>query len=323
VALMLRDASVLVTGGTGFLGSHLTRRLAAAGCRTTLAVRAQSSIDRIVDVGPAPHLVHVDFSAQDSVDACVRAARPDVVFHLAGLTSARRAIGPGGSTDLGLVRSFEVNLMGALRLFQAVASQAPAARVVRTGTVAEYGIGPAPSREEQRGEPASPYGASQLAATELGETLFRQLGLPVTTLRLALTYGPAQSETFFIPALIRACLNGQPFEMTQGDQTRDYLFVDDVIDALVEAAVAPGIAGLVLNVGSGYEYRIADVAALIVSLTGGTAELRMGRLPAGTDPVRLACDPARIHRLLGWEARTPLAAGLEQTIAWYRDNRPL
>ena len=80
---MLRDASVLVTGGTGFLGSHLTRRLAAAGCRTSLAVRPQSSLDRIADVFPAPHLVPFDLGAQDSVGACVRAARPDVVFHLA------------------------------------------------------------------------------------------------------------------------------------------------------------------------------------------------------------------------------------------------
>ena len=145
----------------------------------------------------------------------------------------------------------------------------------------------------------------------------------MTTLRLALTYGPAQSETFFIPALIRACFDGWPFEMTQGDQTRDYLFVDDVIDALVQAAVSPDVAGQILNVGSGHEYRIADVAALIVSLTGGTAELRKGRLPAGTDPIRLACDSTRIQKLLGWDARTSMAAGLEQTIAWYRNTRPL
>lgn len=318
---MLRDATVLVTGGTGFLGSHLTRRLAAAGCRVCLATRPESSLDRIRDVSPPPQLVHIDLDRQDSLDACVRAVRPDVVFHLAGLTAARRSIGQGGDSDLGLARSFEVNLMGALRVFQAVASHAPAARVIRTGTVAEYGVGPAPSREDQRGEPASPYGASQLAATHLGEALFRQLGLAVTTARLALTYGPAQSETFFIPALIRACLDGRPFEMTQGNQTRDYLFVDDVIDALVQAAVAPDLGGQVLNVGSGHEYRIADVAALIVSLTGGTAELRKGRLPDGTDPTRLVCEPSRGQRLLDWHARTPIEAGLEKTIAWYRNAK--
>ena len=93
--------------------------------------------------------------------------------------------------------------------------------------------------------------------------------------------------------------------------------------ALVQAAVSPDVAGQILNVGSGHEYRIADVAALIVSLTGGTAELRKGRLPAGTDPIRLACDSTRIQKLLGWDARTSMAAGLEQTIAWYRNTRPL
>lgn len=317
----LRDATVLVTGGTGFLGSHLTRRLAAAGCRTSLAIRPKSSLDRIADVSPPPRFVHIDIAQQDSLDACVRTVRPDVVFHLAGLTAARQSAGQVGASDNSLARSFDVNLMGTLRVFQAIVSLAPTARVVRAGTIAEYGVGPMPGREDQRGEPASPYGASHLAATQLGESLFRQLGLAVTTLRLALTYGPAQSETFFIPALIKACLDGQPFEMTQGSQTRDYLYVDDVIDALVQAAIVPGLAGEVLNVGSGHEYRIADVAALIVTLTGGVTALRKARVNGGTDPLRLVCEPSHGQKLLHWHARTSIADGLEQTIGWHRSTR--
>lgn len=315
----LRGASVLVTGGTGFLGSHLTRRLVHDGARVHLVARPDSSFERIADLRPLPHSDRLELADTAALDACVRRIRPDVVFHLAGFTSARGRIPLGDTADQLLHRSYEVNLGGTMLVLQAILREAPSSRVIRTGGLAEYGIAPVPFHEDQREQPVSSYGASQVAATYLGQAMARQFGLAVTTVRPALVYGPAQSESFFIPSLIRACLAGRAFDMTSGEQTREFIYVDDVVDALVETALMPGLAGQVLNAGSGKEYRIRDVAELIVHQIGGRTVLRVGRPDAeGADLQRLACDSRLIRQLVGWQARTPLEAGLERTIAWYR-----
>jgi UDP-glucose 4-epimerase len=284
-----------------------------------LIARAGSSFERIADLRPLPASTRLELSDTAALDACVRQRRPDVVFHLAGLTAARGPTPQGDAADDLLHRSFDVNLGGTMRVLQAILREAPAARVIRTGGLAEYGTAPIPFHEEQREQPISSYGASQVAATYLGQALARQFGLAVTTIRPALVYGPAQSESFFIPALIRACLAGHAFEMTSGEQTRDIIYVDDIVDALVETALTAGLAGRVLNAGSGKEYRIRDVADLIVHQTGGRTALRVERPAAGgADLQRLACDSQLIRQLVGWQARTPIESGLERTIAWYR-----
>lgn len=318
----LRDAVVLVTGGTGFIGAHLVRRLVADGANVHLLVRPRSHFDRLADVRVSVAHTALELADKPALAACLRGVQPDVVFHLAGVTAGRGTDARLASAAALLEHSYEVNLTGTLHLLLAVAHEAPAARVIRTGGLAEYGNGPVPFREEQREAPVSPYAASQVAATHLGQSVVRQFGLAVTTVRPALTYGPAQSDSFFIPSLILACLEGRPFDMTTGTQTRDFVYVDDVVGALVAAATAPGVAGQIVNAGSGREVRIDEVASLIVRMTGGRTALRVGAQPGRPgDLERLFCDPERARQLLGWVARTSLDAGLERTIAWYRERR--
>jgi nucleoside-diphosphate-sugar epimerase len=316
---LLRGASVLITGGTGFLGSHLTRQLMRQGARPHLVARPESSFHRLADVHPAPDSTLLELGDADALGACVGRVRPDIVFHLAGTTAGRRSGAQSDTPAAVRSRSYEVNLTGTLRVLEAVMREAPAARVIRTGGLAEYGMAPVPFHEDQREQPASAYAASQVAATHLGQAFAREHGVSVTTIRPALVYGPAQSESFFIPSLIAASLEGRPYEMSSGEQTRDLIFVDDAVDALIRAASATGLSGVVINAGSGREYRIRDVAELIVAQTGGHTVLRHGRAPGDSgDLQRLFCDCERARRLLGWTAVTALDDGLGRTIAWYR-----
>jgi UDP-glucose 4-epimerase len=317
---LLRDASILVTGGTGFVGAHLTRRLAAVGARTHLLIRPTSSLRLLADVEPAPDHTRLDMADTGALEACIRRVRPDVVFHLAAASSEREKAGPRVEPDPNrATRVYEVNVLGTLRLLQAIAGAAPSARVVRAGTLSEYGLAPLPFREDQRERPVSHYAASHMAATHLGQAVFRQRGVAVTTVRLALTYGPAQSNRFFIPSLIQACLEDRPFDMTSGTQRRDLLFVDDAIDALLAAAATPGLAGEVLNAGSGGDWSVRELGQLIVRLTGAGTELRVGTLPGRR--IDLVCDSTRLQQACGWTARTPIEEGLSRTIAWYREAR--
>jgi nucleoside-diphosphate-sugar epimerase len=251
----------------------------------------------------------------------VSAIRPHVVFHLAGVTAARSSR-PGDDASI-VARTYEVNVSATLTLLSAIGELGQSVRrVVRAGGLEEYGSGPLPYREDQREAPVTHYSASQVAATHMAQMLWRQTGLPVVTLRPALLYGPQQSPTFFIPALILASLAGRAFEMTAGEQTRDLLYVEDAADAFIDAATAPGIEGDIVNIGSGREYRIRDVAELIVRLAG-SGRLRIGAvrgLAVGLD--RLVCDPAHARAALGWQPRTSLEDGLRQTIASFRTPAP-
>ena len=316
--MTLQGATVLVSGGTGFLGSHLVRRLSKEGARVHLLLRQESSLTRLSDLRAVPDFSRVELDDAEGLRSCLRNVRPDVVCVAAGSTADR---GRGHPGDQAVHRSYFVNVMGTLHLLQAISFEVPGARVIRVGSLAEYGVGLVPFREDQREEPASTYASGQLAATYLGQSFHRQFGLAITTIRLALTYGPAQSDHFLIPSLIRACLDGRPFDLTSADHTRDLIYVDDAIDALIAAATTARLAGDVVNIGSGREYRIADVAALIVRLTGASIAIRES--VTSTDRAglqRLVCDPARARNELGWSARTPLDEGLQRTIAWYKSN---
>lgn len=320
MAESLHGVDVLVTGAAGFLGSHLTRRLLGDGARVHVMLRPGGACDRIADLMPAMRRWDADLGDTASVERAVAAAAPQVVFHLAGLTGGRG--GQEGSADH-LAQTYEANVAGTVGLLAALLTAAPRLRrIVRTGGLEEYGRGPLPYREDQREAPVSAYSASQVAATHFADMLHRRAGLPIVTLRPALVYGAGQSTSFFIPALIGACLEGRAFEMTAGLQTRDLVYVDDVMEACVAAATVPDIEGRVINVGSGQEYRIRDVAERIVKLIGCGSTLRVGALPdAPGDLARLVCDPSLAASLLQWHPRTSLEEGLAQTIAWYR--RPL
>lgn len=312
--------SVLVTGGTGFIGSHLVHRLLTEGCRVCVLVRPSRSPGRIADVLSDLSIWPGDVTDALNVQECVATISPEIVFHLAGATEGR-IIDPGLT---GLDRSFDTNLHGSLNVIRAAQSAGSRLRkFIRLGGLAEYGNGPTPFREEQREAPASTYAASQVAVTHLGQMLARTLNFPIVTLRPALTYGPAQSEDFFIPSCIRHCLRGVPFEMTSGEQSRDLVYIDDVVDALLKAAKSSSVSGEVINIGSGRDCRIREVAETIVRMSGANIPLRIGAKADHPADIRcLFCSPAKAERILNWRALTPLDAGLQKTISWFRSERP-
>ena len=312
-------SSVLVSGASGFIGSHVVRRLLEEGARVACIGRSNSPGPRLRDVAPQLHWIGVDLRDRPGLVAAVDAVRPDFVFHLAGFAAGRSADAAKQSGKL--FESYETNLLGTLHLLTALQETTPGvSRVVRLGTLEEYGDGSLPYREEQREAPVSPYSSSQVAATYLCSMMHQRAGLPVVTLRPALMYGPNQDEFFFIPGLIAACLANRTFAMTSGEQTREFLYIADLVDACLAAAMTPAAEGEIFNIGSGVEHRIADVARLVTSLTG-SGRVSIGSL-SGRDPGlrRLVCDPRRAFEVLGWRSRVSLEAGLTATIEWSRAN---
>ncbi len=235
------NGPVLVTGGSGFIGSHLVHALVELGLEVHVLHRPASALGRLANVAGRIGLWAVELGdAAALAEICAR-LRPRTVFHLAGDTSMR-------FVDPELTRlcaSAEQNVLGGLQLVLALRAAGSVQRLVRLGGIEEYGRGPVPSSEAQREAPVSPYSAAQAALTHYLQMLQPVLCLEALTIRPALVYGPAQSERFFVPALVRACLTGRAFEMSAGRQRRDLLYVADLVAALLAAASVPGLGGLV------------------------------------------------------------------------------
>ncbi|WP_128699664.1 NAD-dependent epimerase/dehydratase family protein [Candidatus Velamenicoccus archaeovorus] len=314
---LLKGRVVFVTGADGFIGSHLTQRLIEDGAKVHVFLKKGANHTRLKDVVSRLAVWEGDIRNFRKVVSCLKKIKPAFIYHLAALRNAAR------QPEL-IEEMMDVNVRGTVSLLTAALEALPRLKCfINTGTCEEYGNGPVPFRERQRETPVSPYSASKVAATYYGQMMFSSFGLPVMTLRPFLTYGPQQDKDMFIPALIAHCLERRDFPMTEGDQTREFNYVSDVVDAFICAARRFGIClGEVINVGNGREYTIFDVAQKVVKLVGNPISLLKGAIPkrAG-EAIRFFSDNKKAHILLRWRPRVGLDEGLKKTIAWYRKNR--
>jgi GDP-L-fucose synthase len=296
---------VMVTGGGGFLGSHVVE-----------ALRARGALDLVV-----PRSRDVDLTDAAQAHALLGDARPDLVIHLAartgGIGANRRQPGT----------FFRDNMAMGLNVLEAC-RRAGVAKVVLAGTVCAYPVSaPLPLREDSlwEGFPEptnAPYGVAKRALLVMAQAYQAEFGLPTVTLLPANLYGPRDhfdlESGHVIPALIRRFLGGADTVTLWGDgtPTRDFLHVADAAEAFVLAAerledTAP------VNLGSGVETSIADLAGKIAAATGFTGQVRWDTTQPNGQPRRVL-DTSRARQLLGWQARTSLDEGLRETVAWFR-----
>ncbi len=310
---------ILITGGTGFIGRHLTARLVGMGKEVHLLVRSPQSLERLGLLAGQVRAHEGDLCDKASLERAVAAARADVVYNLAACTDLRRP-----RPDLSdVTEALDVDVLGAIDFLRVLAqANKPPALMIQAASLAEYGTGPLPYREDQREEPVSAYGLSRLMQTHLLQSLKDRLPFPAVMLRLALTYGPGQSPGFMIPALIDALLRGERYDIKSGDVTRDLIHVDDIVDAFLASLNRPDLGGEVINISTGRERRMADVGRLIERLTGVSGLLTIGdRRAVGGSP-RLFAAPDKALDLLGWRAGVGFEDGLRHTIAWHRAGKP-
>jgi nucleoside-diphosphate-sugar epimerase len=176
-------------------------------------------------------------------------------------------------------------------------------------------------RENQMVDPVNAYAASKSAAWLFCNLCHRTYGYPIVTVRPFTVYGPRQSERALIPQVILSALRGEDFEMTGGEQTRDFTYVDDIVEGYIRASISGKAIGQTINLGTGKEHAIKDVVLKVVELMGSTVKPLIGALPYRPGEIWcLYSDSSKARELLGWQPQVGLEDGLRKTIEWYTDK---
>lgn len=301
-----RDKKILLTGASGFIGRQLIAALAGGGASLTAIVRRPCRFDVSVDQRLG------ELNDLDFLRNCVRRADPDMVFHLAAFKERLT-----GFHDF--AEAITVNVLGALHVFDALQNATSLERVIVLGTAEEYGANPVPFLEGTRESPVNAYSYSKVCSTFLCEVLHRLGRLPAVVIRPSVAYGPGQAATMFLPALIQSLIEKKPFKMTHGKQTRDFIYVSDLVEALAMAGCEKGVVGETINIGSGSSISIGALALKVQEMMGVTGFVDVGALDYRQgDVMEYSVDIRKAKELMGWGPRVCLEDGLRRTVAYYR-----
>jgi UDP-glucose 4-epimerase len=296
----ITGASVLVTGATGFIGAHLCRKLSASGA--TL-----HAVSRQLHHSNKEHLRwwQTDLSDATAVRGMFKTVKPQFVFHLASYVS--------GARDLKVVLpTFCDNLASTVHLLTA-AAEVGCRRIVLASSSEE------PLVFNDDTFPCSPYAAAKWASSIYGRMFYRLFQTPVVMPRIFMTYGPEQNDIQkLVPYVVCRLLRGEAPTLSSGRRLADWIYVDDVVEGLLRAAVARGVEGCSFDLGSGLLVSVRGIVEQIVEIVGGSVEPAFNTLPDRPFEQERAADISFLSEKLGFQPETALKQGLEATVTWYR-----
>jgi nucleoside-diphosphate-sugar epimerase len=309
----------IVTGGAGFIGSHLATRIGQAGheVRVLDSLVSAAARERARTLAQAPHVEVIEGDIRDP-DVCRRVLEgADFVLHHAGEASVQRSIAdPAGCAA--------VNIGGTINLLEAARAAGTIKRFVFASSCAVYGDTPGAAKHEASpADPLSPYASSKLAGEYFCRNFFRLHGLQTVSLRYFNVYGPGQDPAgayaSVIPKFLTAIARGEaPVLYGDGEQSRDFIFVDDVVEANLRAVAATrGVGGRVVNIGSGQSASLKTVLQKLAEIGGRKVEAER-RPPRPGDLKHSRADIAAAAGLLQFTPSVPLSDGLARTLHWYQ-----
>ncbi len=316
-----RDRKVLITGGLGFIGSNLARRLVELGADVTVVDTLFPNYGgNRFNLGDCESRVRINLSDMRNVFALREMVQDvEVIFNLAGQTSHLDSM-HDPTTDL------EINCAAQLSLLETCRRQNPEARIVFASTRQIYGRPDyLPVDEAHPLRPTDVNGINKMAGESYHLLYSRVYGMGAVALRLTNTYGPRMrikdARQTFLGVWIRQALDGRPFEVWGGEQLRDFSYVDDVVDAFLAAAQSPALDGQAFNLSGEPVISLKGLADMLVEEAGAAYEIR--EFPAERKRIDIGdyyADDRRFREATGWAPKVPLAKGLKLTLDYYRQH---
>jgi nucleoside-diphosphate-sugar epimerase len=312
--MSIHGLKVVVTGGSGFIPSHLVHRCLRDGATVAVTVRYGNIVknERLRAIWDDIEVIEADLRNRGALQQ-IRHFKPNLILHLAAYNHV-------GQSFTQVEECFDVNAKGTANLLDTCGS---VDKFVYMSTSEVYGHQPSvPFVETMTPDPISPYAITKYAGELYCRLMQRVAGkFPIVIVRPFNVYGPYQSSKAIIPELIINCLKGLPIRTTKGEQTREFNYVDDIVEGLIRAALHPGSIEGPVNIAAGEEVRICDLVRTIAELTQTKSAVEIGALPyRPTEIWRMFADASRAREILGWKPQVPLGEGLRRTVEWFHQH---
>lgn len=309
---MTKSDVILISGATGFVASYIARTFALSGKSVHLLVRDSSNLWRLNDIIDKFVLHTVDLTNRNQVQEVVRKIRPTKIFHLATYGAYPQ------QKDTSLM--INTNIHGTMNLVDACA-EVGFDSFINVSSSSEYGVKNKHMSETDVLNPNNLYGMTKAFATQYCQNLARTKSLPIMTFRIFAAYGYFEEPKRLIPSVILAYLNKKAPKLSSPTSVRDFIFIEDIFDALRVASEKP-LIGEVFNLGTGTQYSIADVASIVSDITEVGLNPEWGSVGIKQhEPQTWVADMSKTRSLLNWAPKNSLKEGLRKTIEWFRKNK--
>lgn len=310
----MKQKKILVTGGTGFIGANLVRRLVKIGHRPTVLVRKESNFWRLKNIISKVDLLETDILNSERLQKDIDIVGPNYIYHLA-------VYGTYQGTQKDLRKTFETNIFGTINLLNA-GYNAGIEYFVNTGSSSEYGLKETSMNENNILSPVNYYGVTKATTTLVTSTFSMQNKLPAVTLRLFSPYGYYEDKNRFVPTVIMAGIKNEEIELSDPSFVRDFIFIDDVVDAYIYFLDGNKYYGEVFNVGSGKQTKLGDFVNILEKEIGKKIKIKWsGHKSNQFEPKKWQADISKARKELRWKPTTLLKKGLKKTDQWLLANR--
>ena len=300
---------VLITGASGFVGSHVARLLVAEGCEVYALVRESSNRWRIRDILPSMYLRQSDLVAFENVNTYLQEIKPELCIHLAWYAVPGKYL--NSQENLDSIQA-SINLLSQL-------AELGCKRFVGIGTCFEYDLSLGYLSESSLTKPITLYAATKVALSTILQQFAQITEMEVAWIRLFYQYGPMEDERRLIPGIISSLLRDEVVKTTKGEQIRDFLHIEDVASAIW--AVAKSNVSGVVNVGSGQPVTVGQILLELGNLLGKPDLVHLGALPyRPNDPMFICANNELLRKKTDWTQKYNLTTGLKNTIEWYKNH---
>lgn len=302
---------VVITGGAGFIGANLTRRLVFEKTDVHIITKPGGSSLRLSGILSHVRIHPIGLSERKILKQLLYRIKPRYVFHIAAYGSY-----PHQDDSDEMVRT---NIVGTLNLLECLRI-VPYKNLILVGSSSEYGTKNTPMKESDVLVPNNLYAATKASQTHLAQAFAATYDIPITILRLFNVYGPFEEKGRLVRSVIESVLSRKPIQLATGKEVRDFVHTDDVVDAMIHAATA-NFRGEVFNIGTGVETTIYELARMVVKLTGISIPIRRHAYPGRAwDTYHWKADMEKTNSMLRWKPKVSLRDGLTRTMQWYKEE---